>query len=221
MKSVITNPFTQYQCIIFDWDGTVMDSAGKIIACMQIAAKKCELPVPSDNDVAHIIGISLAPAITQLFALTDNVIIERMVTAYKHAFLSIDTTPCPLFVGAHELFTQLHPHVILAVATGKARRGLTRAWEATQTGHFFTDSCCADEAQSKPHPEMLEHILRRQGLTPQQCLMVGDTTYDMQMAQSLGMDRIGVDYGVHQPHLLHNHEPKAIISAPLELLKYI
>ena len=68
---------------------------------------------------------------------------------------------------------------------------------------------------------MLEHILRRQGLTPQQCLMVGDTTYDMQMAQSLGMDRIGVDYGVHQPHLLHNHEPKTIISAPLELLKHI
>lgn len=215
------NNLTQYQCIIFDWDGTVMDSAGKIISCMQIAAKKCQLPIPSDNDVAHIIGISLAPAIAQLFGLTNQTTIERMVAAYKHAFLEIDTTPCPLFAGAHELLTQLHPHVTLAVATGKARRGLTRAWEATQTRHFFTDSCCADEAQSKPHPEMLEHILRRQNLTPDECLMVGDTTYDLQMAQALGMDRVGVNYGVHQADLLAAHTPKAIISTPLELLNHI
>lgn len=215
------NNLTQYQCIIFDWDGTVMDSAGKIISCMQIAAKKCQLPIPSDNDVAHIIGISLAPAIAQLFELTNQTTIERMVVAYKHAFLEIDTTPCPLFAGAHELLTQLHPHVTLAVATGKARRGLARAWEATQTGHFFTDSCCADEAQSKPHPEMLEHILRRQNLTPDECLMVGDTTYDLQMAQALGMDRVGVNYGVHQADLLAAHTPKAIISTPLELLNHI
>ncbi len=212
---------SQYQCIIFDWDGTVMDSAGKIISCMQLAAKECNLPIPSDNAVAHIIGISLAPAIAKLFALTDETVIARMVDAYKHIFLSVDSTPCPLFNGAHDLLSALQPHFTLAVATGKARRGLVRAWESSQTGHFFSDSCCADEAHSKPHPDMLVQILQRQGLKPAQCLMVGDTTYDLQMAKHIGMDRVGVDYGVHSTDALLQHLPKGIISSPMELLSHL
>lgn len=211
----------RYQCVIFDWDGTVMDSAAKIIACMQHAASVCQLPVPTDKDVAHIIGISLAPAIGQLFSLTNTAKIQQVVDAYKHAFLAVDNTPCPLFKGALDLFSQLQPHVSLAVATGKARRGLERAWTATDTKHFFIDSCTADEAQSKPHPDMLEQILARQGLTPAQCLMVGDTTYDMQMAQAIGMDRVGVDYGVHHPEQLIQHQPKGIISHPLGLIDFL
>lgn len=211
----------QYKCVIFDWDGTVMDSAAKIIACMQHAAHVCQMPIPTDKEVAHIIGISLAPAIGQLFSLSNPLKIQQIVAAYKHAFLATDKTPCPLFSGSLELFTRLQPHLLLAVATGKARRGLERAWVATNTKHFFIDSCTADEAQSKPHPDMLEQIILRQGLTPSQCLMVGDTTYDMQMAQSIGMDRIGVDYGVHHPEQLMQHTPKAIISHPLALLEYL
>ncbi|CAI8179134.1 MAG: 5'-nucleotidase [Glaciecola sp. HTCC2999] len=211
----------QYQCVIFDWDGTVMDSADKIIACMQHAASVCQLPIPTNKEVAHIIGISLAPAISQLFSLTHETKIQQVVEAYKYAFLSIDKTPCPLFDGILELFTHIQPHVSLAVATGKARRGLERAWQATNTKQFFIDSCTADEAQSKPHPDMLEQILARQGFNASQCLMVGDTTYDMQMAQAIGMDRIGVDYGVHQPQQLNLHHPKGIISHPLELINFL
>ena len=211
----------KYQCIIFDWDGTVMDSAAKIVSTMQIAAKMSAMPIPTYDEVAHIIGISLKPAIAQLFALDDEHKVDELTQNYKTAFVEHDQTPCPLFPGAQQLLQTLHPQYTLAVSTGKARRGLNRAWATTNTGQYFTDSCCADEAQSKPHPDMLEQILRRQRLSPEQCLMVGDTTYDLQMAESLGMDRVGVSYGVHSPAKLNTHTPLAVIDRPLDLLSII
>jgi phosphoglycolate phosphatase len=211
----------RYQCIIFDWDGTVMDSANKIVNTMQIAARMSNITVPSYAEVAHIIGISLKPAIAQLFGLVDEAKIDEITANYKTAFIEHDQTPCPLFAGAQELLSHLHPHTRLAVATGKARRGLQRAWDNSATGHYFIDSCCADEAKSKPHPDMLEQILARQGLSAKQCLMVGDTSYDMQMAKAIGMDRIGVNYGVHSVEQIQVHQPLAIIERPLDLLQHI
>lgn len=212
---------TRYKCIIFDWDGTVMDSADKIVNTMQIAAQMSDIKVPTYAEVAQIIGLSLKPAIAQLFDLIDDAKVNQITANYKTAFIEHDQTPCPLFNGALDLLTQLQGHTRLAVATGKARRGLERAWQNSGTSHFFIDSCCADEAQSKPHPDMLEQILKRQSLTAQECLMVGDTSYDMQMAEAIGMDRIGVSYGVHSMPQIQAHEPLAIIEQPLDLLKHI
>lgn len=212
---------TRYRCVIFDWDGTVMDSVNKIVNTMQIAARMSDIPIPTHAAVSHIIGISLKPAIAQLFNLVDEAKINEITANYKTAFIEHDQTPCPLFAGAKELLTQLHPHTRLAVATGKARRGLHRAWENSATGQYFVDSCCADEAHSKPHPDMLQQILTRQGLAPEDCLMVGDTSYDMQMAEAIGMDRIGVSYGVHSVEQIQVHKPVAIIHEPLELLRYV
>ncbi|MCW8108711.1 HAD-IA family hydrolase [Alteromonas ponticola] len=208
----------QYELIIFDWDGTLMDSAAKIVSCMQIAAKECDMPVPGFEQVSHIIGISLKPAIMQLFKLEDVAQAERLTHAYKNAYLQQDATPCPLFAGVESMLSRLiEKGSRLGVATGKARRGLERAWRNTNTGHFFSVSRCADEAASKPSPDMLLQILDETGVTADKALMVGDTTYDMSMAQAIGMDRIGVSYGVHAPVNLQAHSPLKIVHDIAEL----
>ncbi|GGF80960.1 HAD family hydrolase [Alteromonas lipolytica] len=212
----------QYELIIFDWDGTLMDSAAKIVSCMQKAAQRCGVTVPTAAAVSHIIGISLKPAIKQLFNTDDDELAERLTLAYKEVYLGADTTPCPLFDGVEAMLSDLTTAGYkLAVATGKARRGLNRAWEQTGTGHFFTTSRCADEADSKPSPDMLLQLLAEQGLSAGQALMIGDTTYDMQMAQAIGMDRVGVSYGVHAAVNLAKHHPKAIVHSIDELHRLI
>ncbi len=208
----------RYKVVIFDWDGTLMDSAAKIINCMQTAAAHCDMPIPSADEVGHIIGISLKPAIKQLFGISDDGLAERLVLAYKEAFLAKDTTPCPLFDGVEAMLANLTElGCTLAVATGKARRGLDRAWKQTNTGHYFTASRTADEAESKPSPDMLLQLLAELGVSAGDAVMIGDTTYDMQMAKAIGMDRIGVSYGVHaQVHLEALH-PKTIVHSITEL----
>lgn len=209
----------KYKVVIFDWDGTVMDSAQKIISCMQLAAKQCDVPVPSDEDVGHIIGISLKPAIIKLFNLSCESKADALVDAYKQAFIVLDHIPSPLFEGAEQVLSELkQAGLVLAVATGKARRGLVRAWEQTNTTGFFTASRTADDAQSKPNPDMLVQLLSELDIKVEDAVMVGDTTYDMQMAQSIGMDRIAVSYGVHAQLQLEKHNPIAVVHTLSELL---
>lgn len=207
-----------YKLIIFDWDGTLMDSAAKIVSCMQLAAQQCNVAIPSADAVGNIIGISLKPAVMKLFNIDDEQLADRLVEAYKHAFVERDVTPCPLFDGVEVMLDDLKAQGrTLTVATGKARRGLDRAWRSTDTGHYFTASRCADDAHSKPSPDMLEQLLDELQLQPADAVMVGDTVYDMQMAQAIGMDRIGVSYGVHAQVHLEVHAPVAIVHSVPEL----
>lgn len=211
-----------YQLVIFDWDGTLMDSAGKIVKCMQMSADDVGLEIPTKHQVEHIIGISLAPAIAQLFGLSDSKQIDSVVERYKYHFLNSDTIPCELFPGVVPLLQALREdNRVLAVATGKARRGLNRAWEQTLTGAFFDFSRCADEAKSKPSPDMLKQLLEVTGVKPEQAVMIGDTTYDMQMAQTLGMDRIAVNYGVHQEDQLKLFAPIFIADSIAHLHQFL
>ena len=212
------NKSPRYKLVIFDWDGTLMDSADKIVNCMQLAAKQCDMPIPTYEEVGHIIGISLKPAIMQLFSITDSELGDRLVQAYKEAFVSVDVTPCPLFPDVEKLLSSLKTAgCTLAVATGKARRGLDRAWKQTNTGAFFSASRTADEAQSKPSPDMLLQLLDELGFEASDAVMIGDTTYDMQMAKTIGMDRIGVSYGVHAQVHLEALEPVALVHSIKEL----
>ncbi|MCG8494424.1 MAG: HAD-IA family hydrolase [Enterobacterales bacterium] len=224
-QAVETQPFIsldktlpKYKLVIFDWDGTLMDSAAKIVSCMQLAAKQCDMPVPTYDEVGHIIGISLKPAIKQLFNIKDDELAERLVAAYKEAFVTRDTTPCPLFDGVEPLLSNLkEAGCTLAVATGKARRGLDRAWAQTGTGPFFSASRSADEAESKPSPDMLLQLLDELSVKIEDAVMIGDTTYDMQMAKTIGMDRIGVSYGVHAQVHLEALLPVALVHSISEL----
>jgi phosphoglycolate phosphatase len=202
--------------IIFDWDGTIMNSAGKIVWCMQKAAALASLPIPNSKQVEHIIGISLLPAVQQLFDIGVNKA-QEVCTYYKQAYLEQDQTPCPLFDGAHEVLSALSSRYTLGVATGKARRGLQRAFEQTNSAVYFSDTRCADEADSKPSPDMLIQLLKQWQIEPHQAVMIGDTTYDMQMAEAISMPRIGVSYGVHDKLAILQHGPAHVVDALHEL----
>ncbi|MFC4699481.1 HAD-IA family hydrolase [Glaciecola siphonariae] len=210
----------RYSHIIFDWDGTVMDSAAKIVSCMQLAAADAKLPIPSENAVKHIIGISLRPAIAQLFNI-PLAQAEQVAEHYKRIFIEKDQTPSPLFEGAIETLSCLQQTHCLGVATGKARRGLERAWQHTKSAHFFDASRCADEAESKPSPDMLLQLLDTWQVEAKNVLMVGDTVYDMQMAETIGMPRLAVSYGVHAPDMLKEHAPVAVIDRFVDITKHV
>ncbi|WP_371193127.1 HAD-IA family hydrolase [Glaciecola sp. SC05] len=210
----------RFSHIIFDWDGTVMDSAAKIVSCMQMAAVQAQLPVPSTDAVKDIIGISLSPAIARLFSI-EMQHAEQVAAYYKEIFLSQDQTPSPLFSGVIKTLDTLSASHVLGVATGKARRGLERAWAVTNSGHYFNAARCADDAESKPSPDMLLQLLAHWKIKPVNALMVGDTVYDMQMAEAIGMPRLGVSFGVHHPNEIIKHQPIAIVDSFSDILKHI
>ncbi|GGD78475.1 HAD-IA family hydrolase [Lacimicrobium alkaliphilum] len=211
-----------YKLVIFDWDGTLMDSCGRIVSAMRTSARRAGLPVPEEAAVRDIIGISLRPAIARLFGELPEQQSELLFELYRQEYVDNDPTPTPLFGGAIELLEQIRQRqMLMAVATGKARRGLNRVWQQTGTGHFFSASRCGDETRSKPDPDMLEQILAELSVQPHEALMIGDTCYDLHMAEQLGMDRVGVSFGVHETARLRQHKPKVIVDSLAEIAELI
>jgi phosphoglycolate phosphatase len=183
-----------------------MNSEGRIVACMQQAASDAGLPVPSNAAARDIIGLGLAEAVQRLFPTADKAGLEALIGAYRGHWLGDAILPAPLFEGAQDLLERLHrAGHLLAVATGKSRRGLDSALEESGLGDFFHATRCADEAFSKPHPQMLLEILTDLDTPPEAAVVVGDTEYDMQMARSAGVDALGVSHGVHAPDRLFAH----------------
>ncbi len=208
----------KYKLVIFDWDGTVMDSVGRIVSSMRGAAKDLDLDIPSEIQVKNIIGLSLPEAIAILFNDDCSELTERIRLRYQEHYLHIDETPTPLFDNAINLFDKLlFQKKLLAVATGKGRDGLERVWKMSETKAYFHSSRCAKECQSKPHPEMIEQILEELNVNPDEAIMIGDTVHDMAMAQNAGVDRIGVTFGVHNRDTLAQYQPKAIVDTLAEL----
>jgi len=199
--------------VIFDWDGTVMDSVGRIVSSMRAAASYVGVAVPSVEEVKHIIGLSIDPALAKLFPDADSAQREALFVHYRDQYVLHDTTPTPLFDGAEALFKQLaEQNVLLAVATGKARKGLDRIFNETGLAQYFATSRCADEAQSKPHPDMLLQIIQQLGVNSAEAVMVGDTSHDLKMAQAIAMPRVGVSHGAHDVAVLQHYQPLAIID---------
>lgn len=190
--------------IVFDWDGTLMDSEAKIVRCIQGAAHDLCIPDPGPAAIRHIIGLGLQEALQALFPQEPAARRTQLIDRYRQHFLELDNTAMPLFPGVREgLAVLVEQGYLLAVATGKARRGLERVLDETDTRHLFVASRCADEAYSKPHPRMLEDILDMTGISRQQAIMVGDTVYDMEMARNAGVAGLAVSYGVHaREHLI-------------------
>ena len=193
----------QYKLVIFDWDGTLMDSIGRIVSSMQAAAKAVALVIPSDEQVKQIIGLSLPEVIKTLFPHSDKKQGFLLVEEYKRQYRETNTTPTQLFDHARELLVNLqHADKLLAVATGKGRNGLQRVWQETQTEHFFHASRCAGEVKSKPDPQMLLSLLAELDISAKEAVMIGDTSHDMAMAQCAGIDSIAVTIGVHEREVL-------------------
>ena len=212
----------KYKAIIFDWDGTLMDSVGKIVETMQSSAAQLGLPVPDYAQAKDVIGISLLPALKKLFQIDDEQQAMTLFDTYKSHFKQHREISSPLFKGAIELLNSLkRKGYVLAVATGKGRQGLELNWHHSNTADYFITARTADDAQSKPSPDMLQQILTELELTAAEVLMVGDTTYDMALAEAINMDRIGVSFGVHCPERLRKHKPIAVIDSLEQLLNHI
>lgn len=196
----------RFRLIVFDWDGTLMDSEAKIVACIRAASTDLGIDPPADAASRNIIGLGLKEAVDMLFPGTGETFRLQLEERYRHHFLYANRTPSPLFPGTTETLASLEAAgYLLGVATGKSRRGLRRALEETGLVGCFHASRCADETFSKPHPAMLLEVMEELGAEPTETLMIGDTEYDMQMARNAGTAALGVSYGVHDRARLLRH----------------
>jgi phosphoglycolate phosphatase len=207
-----------YKLIVFDWDGTLMDSEARIVNCIHAAARDVGLPSLERSAIRNIIGLGLREAIDSLYPGSDESVHRALTDRYRHHFLGDEPTPSTLFPGSAQTVENLHEAgYLLAVATGKGRSGLDLVLEETGLGHFFLVTRCADETFSKPHPQMLEEVMAWAGVEPGETLMIGDTEYDMQMATNARTDALAVSYGVHARERLLQHDPVGCIDSIGEL----
>jgi phosphoglycolate phosphatase len=189
----------QFDLIVFDWDGTLMDSTSTIVKCIQAAARDLGLPIPRDEAASHVIGLGLHEAMQAAMPNIDPIFYPRVVERYRYHYLSKDHE-LVLFAGVRDMLTELsQAGYFLAVATGKGRVGLNRAMNAVGLLSFFDATRCADETFSKPHPAMLQELTRELGQDMKRTVMIGDTTHDLLMANNAGAAAVAVQYGAH-PH---------------------
>ncbi len=211
-----------FDLIIFDWDGTLMDSIAKIVRCFRAALTDVGVPGISDAEIQDVIGLGLLEVAQTLLPNADSATQLQVTDRYREHFLRLDPTDMVLFPGVLAGLESLAQQgYLLAIATGKARRGLERVLDQTATGHLFCATRCADEALSKPHPRMLHDILSQTGVAPSKALMVGDTVYDLQMARGAGMHGLGVTYGVHERERLLAQNPLACLDSFPEVCQWL
>jgi phosphoglycolate phosphatase len=197
----------QFDLIVFDWDGTLMDSTSAIVKCIQASAKDLGLPIPHDDDASHVIGLSLHEAMQTVMPNIDPAFYPRMVERYRFHYLS-KHHELVLFDGVRDMLTELSQDgYFLAVATGKSRVGLNRALNAVGLLSLFDATRCADETFSKPHPAMLQELTRELGQDMRRTVMIGDTTHDLLMANNAGAAGVAVQYGAHPLDQLHSCNP--------------
>jgi phosphoglycolate phosphatase len=208
--------------VIFDWDGTLLNSLAKITQCMQLAATDAGLEPRSESEVHGIIGLGIPQALATLYPGVPQAPLDVMRDRYSHHFLIKDQSPCDLYPGVSDTLAELKSggHHI-AVATGKSRRGLDRVLGNLGWENHFHATRCADETSSKPDPLMLSELMAELDCNVEDAMMVGDTEFDLEMASRLSMRRVGVSYGAHSPQRLSLHNPELIIDEIKDLLRII
>ena len=203
---------SQYELIVFDWDGTLMDSTGHIINCMQQAISQLDLAPLNDSAISHIIGLGLNEAAYVLYPDASPKTIVQLADTYRDIWLN-HPLETPLFANAYNLIRSLNEqNYFLGVATGKSRRGLDKVLASSKLGPLFHATRCAGECHSKPHPQMLEELIAYFGVTANKTLMIGDTAYDLQMAHNAGADSLGISHGAHSVETLQACSPKEIVT---------
>lgn len=206
--------------MIFDWDGTIMDSISHIVSCIQHAAEVNGFRPPDEQSIKDIIGMSLPNAFETLFCADFAEHYENFRGSYKEKYHTNEEAKLPLFEDIESLLETLQErNKKLAVATGKGRPGLDKLMKDHNMERFFEFSCTSDEAQSKPSPDMLQQILDYFEISAVDAVMIGDSVHDLNMAKLAGMDRIGVSFGAHDKEKLAKYEPIAVIDSYSELLR--
>ncbi len=200
--------------VVFDWDGTLIDSSDKIVLAMQRAAQSLQLEVLSSSSINQIIGLGLPEAIHTLYPMASDEHKLGLKQAYSQAFIELDRQlACRLFDGVIECFDRLDSlGIAKAVATGKSRKGLNRMLDNFDWHGRFVASKCADETASKPNPLMLEQLMQECGVSKSELVMIGDTSFDLEMARNAGVRSVGVSYGAHEVSVLEEFEPIAIVD---------
>ncbi|EKG42274.1 HAD-super family hydrolase [Pseudomonas syringae pv. avellanae str. ISPaVe013] len=211
-----------YDLLIFDWDGTLADSVGRIVLSMRTAAIETDLEVRDDTAIKGIIGLGLPEAIRTLYPqISGNQLIDFR-QHYADSYMAMDNVPSPLFDGVVESIQAFREDGYrLAVATGKARRGLDRVLKANGWQGYFDATRAADETASKPDPLMLNEIMAHCGVAPQRSLMIGDASFDLLMARNAGMDSVAVGYGAQPLESLRQFEPRLAIEHFSELRTWL
>jgi phosphoglycolate phosphatase len=206
-----------YDLIVFDWDGTLYDSTGLIVQCIQAACADLALPVPDRTAASYVIGLGLHDALAHVAPTLPAERVPELGQRYRHHYVR-SQHELSLFEGAipllHMLKARKHR---LAVATGKTRQGLDEALGHVSLQGLFDATRTADETASKPHPRMLEELMRELGVEPERTLMVGDTTHDLLLAQNAGTHSVGVSFGAHEPEALRRFPTRFLAHSVLEL----
>ncbi len=212
----------KYSLLVFDWDGTLMDSKAQIVNCMQSAITELSLEPRTNEQISNIIGLGLEEAISSLYPNLKPKEVQHASQTYREHYLFKDKTPSPLFPGVEEVLIGLRETGYeLAVATGKSRRGLEKGLSETSLHEYFPITRCADETRSKPHPQMLEEILVDYNTHAKKALMIGDSEYDLQLANNARVDGFAVSYGVHDLLRLLKQGPVGFIDDINQLPKWL
>jgi phosphoglycolate phosphatase len=207
----------KFDLIVFDWDGTLVDSANAIVFSLQGAARDLGVPEPSNEEARYVIGLGLSEAIKHLFPSISSQKLLLISERYRYHYLTQDKK-ISLYKGASEIIRTLHAeNFLLAVATGKSRAGLNRSFKSSELGNFFHASRCADETFSKPHPAMLLELMSQFDVEANRTLMIGDTTHDLQMATNACVSGVGVTYGAHSKKSLETLAPLTCVESVAQL----
>jgi phosphoglycolate phosphatase len=200
--------FGEYRVLVFDWDGTLIDSIDGIVSSLQVASRTVCSEEVSAQRARSVIGLGLREAVEALHPELESVYIDRITEAYKQHYLYQNPIRSKLFAGVRQMLEQLHDAgFLLAIATGKSRIGLDRVLAEHDMAAYFNVTRCAGESRSKPHPEMLLNILHQLGTQTQHALMIGDSGHDLLMANNAGVDAIGVTHGVNSAAQLLLYNP--------------
>jgi phosphoglycolate phosphatase len=209
-----------YRLVVFDWDGTIIDSQATIVECMQEASRAMDLPIPERERASHVIGLGLHEAMRIVAPDLAAHRYPQFIEHYRRHFLAREDA-MQLFPGMRQLVELLAKDKILAIATGKSRRGLDRALEASGMQAYFRASRCADETNPKPHPAMLLELMQELDVAPDAALMIGDTSHDLEMARAAGVDALAVTYGAHAEAGLRACGPRGCVSSVHELRQWL
>lgn len=208
----------KFELLVFDWDGTLMDSVEHIVASLAAAARDINAPTRHHSELRDIIGLGLREALDRLYPQMDDDEITHLCERYRYHFVEASTVQSSLFSGAEQMLGELQNKGLkLAVATGKARVGLQRVFDDTGYGDYFSSSRCADESGSKPKPHMLHELMQELSVPAEKTLMIGDTAYDMEMAHNAGTASLAVSYGVHDCERMGRYSPLDCVHSIDEL----
>ena len=213
---------TPYSLLVFDWDGTLIDSIEQITTSLQAASKNICNEEVSEDAARSVIGLGLQEAVERLHPGKEASLVNEMADAYRHHYLHENDVPSPLFDGVIDMLNELqNKGFTLAIATGKSRAGLDHSIAEHDVAHFFSTTRCAGEYLSKPHPEMLLGIIDDTQTNAKQALMIGDSEHDLMMANNANVDSIAVTHGAHTADRLMQHKPLICLDRVADLTLFL